>query len=154
VILAGCVRAPGLCGFGEGSIGGHVKRSWLMFSWALLSVLLGIFLTVTPLWLASVPMFYAATFWVWRGALCRSEETRRKHEAQWWRRAKTGVTQKPLHPCCLKYEETGFLHDDIRCTRYLNRKPHPKSPEERAEIDPVWKEMISHLRDPEHGEEP
>ncbi len=96
---------------------------------------------------------YAATFLLWRGWKTRSEYLRFQQEVEWWKNAKNGIEQDPLDPCCVLFGKTSLKHEEEYCTRRRYPKPRIISKEELAEIDRVWKEIVSHMDDPEYGEE-
>lgn len=96
---------------------------------------------------------YAAALLAWQGWHIRAKGIRLELERQWWGRARTGVEQEPLDPCCTLFGENGYRHDEASCTRYRYGKPRPITREELIDIDKAWNEIIAHLEDPEYGEE-
>lgn len=96
---------------------------------------------------------HAASFCVWRGFRSRSEILRTAEEVEWWKNAKNGVEQDPLDPCCVLYGKTSLEHEEDHCTRRRYPKPRIITAEELVEIDRAWNEIISHMDDPEYGEE-
>lgn len=126
------------------------RRAFRMFLMSLGFVILGVFFIATPSWPLGIMSLYAATFCFWQGFVSKGRMARIHAENEWWRLAERGVKLRPLHPCCVEYDKTGFLHEEPRCTRdrARDRKPQPRTPEDWARIDKVWAEMIEHF----HGE--
>jgi hypothetical protein len=126
---------------------GHQKKALVRFCSALGCVAVGVFFGAVSLWLMSFLALYSATFFLWSGFRNLKRHERIRREVEWWRRAKDGVEQDPLNPCCVEFGETGFLHDEQKCTRYRYGRPRPISKEEREEIDKAWSEIIAHFYD-------
>lgn len=139
------------------SIGGvtnkYTKKTLLYFSASLGFTVLGILVAVWGLLLLSVIALYVATFLLLRGLKFRARGRRIKEEAEWWKRARSGVEQDPLYPCCVLFGKTLVHHAEEYCTRRRYPKPRIITKEELVEIDRKWKEIIEHLDDPEYGEE-
>lgn len=131
----------------------HQKNALRDFSASLGCVVVSVLFMVAGLWPLSIVTLYLATFLLWSGWRQKGKADRREAEIEWWARAKKGIEQDPLNPCCLQFDETGYLHDEAVCTRYRYRRPRPITREERMEIDREWQQIISRLRDPEYGEE-
>jgi len=133
---------------------GHRKKALSRFSSALGCVLVGVFFAVASLWLLSFLSLYCASFLVWSGFCFRRKAIRAELEEQWWIDAKNGAEQDPLDPCCMEFGNTGYVHDELKCTRYRYGRPRPITREELLKIDEAWNDIVSRLRDPEYGEEP
>lgn len=131
----------------------YEKKALGRFSLALGCVVTGVFFAVAALWLFSFLSLYCASFLTWRGWVNRKKGIRFRLEGEWWKKAKDGVEQDPFDPCCLKFGSTGHVHEEERCTRYRYERPKPITKDELARIEEAWNEIISHLRDPEYGEE-
>jgi hypothetical protein len=134
-------------------VDGHRKRALRCFSFALGSVVTGVLFVAAGLWPLSLVSLYAATLSWWIGCRSNGKARRMQLEREWWIRAKRGIEQPPLTPCCMEFEDTGFLHDEPHCTRYRYGRPRPITREELTEINLAWAEIIAHLEDPEYGEE-
>lgn len=132
---------------------GHQKKALRRISAALGCAFVGVFFAVAALWMLSFLSLYCASFLGWSGLRHRWKGKRLKLESEWWARAKNGIEQDPLDPCCMRFGNTGHVHDEANCTRYRYKKPKPIDREERIEIEKAWIEIISHLHDPEYGEE-
>lgn len=131
----------------------HQKNAFRDFSASLGCVAVSVLFVVAGLWPLSLISLYVATFLLWSGWRQKAKAERREAEIEWWARAKKGIEQDPLNPCCLQFDDTGYLHDEAVCTRYRYRRPRQITREERMEIDREWQQIISRLRDPEYGEE-
>lgn len=131
----------------------HTKRALSHFLWALGCLLPCVFFGMIEWWFLSIVSLYLAFILLWSGWRSLGKGKRATLEQEWWARAREGVEQAPLSPCCTHYDETGFQHDEPHCTRYRYPPPKPISREERQEIDRAWSEIIAHLPDPECGEE-
>lgn len=131
----------------------HERNALKDFSFALGCVAVGVLFIVAGLWPFSIAALYVATFLVWSGYRQKMKAERQRAESEWWARAAKGIEQEPLHPCCLKFDDTGHVHDESVCTRHRYGRPKPITREERMEIDREWQQIISRLRDPEYGEE-
>jgi hypothetical protein len=131
----------------------HQKNAFRDFSASLVCVAVSTLFVVTGLWPLSIVSLYLATFFLWSGWRQKAKAERREAEIEWWMRARRGIDQDPLNPCCLQFGDTGYLHNDAACTRYRYRRPRPITREERMEIDREWEQIVSRLRDPEYGEE-
>jgi hypothetical protein len=70
----------------------------------------------SPYWPVSFVFFYSAVLMLGRFKYEDGRRRRRNAEQQWWARQKRGIVQPPLEPCCLRHDDTGFLHD-LLCTR-------------------------------------
>lgn len=132
---------------------GHRENALRDFSVALGCILAGVFFLVTGLWFLSIVALYLAALMCWSGWHQKAKARRREAEIAWWARARKGVEQEPLHPCCLQFDDTGYLHDESVCTRYRYKRPRPITRQERMEIDREWERIVSRLRDPGYGEE-
>lgn len=132
---------------------GHRKRALRCFSLAPGLIVAGVFFVVAGLWPLSVVCLYLATFAWWVGWRSNAKARRMQLEREWWAKAKQGIEQEPLTPCCMEFDDTGFLHDEPHCTRYRYGRPRPITREELIEIDKSWVQIIAHLEDPEYGEE-
>jgi hypothetical protein len=131
----------------------HTRKALSHFLWSIGCMILGVFFGIFAWWFMAVVSLYCALILIWSGWRSLGRSRRARLEEEWWRRARAGVEQAPLVPCCTEYGETGRGHDESHCTRYRYRPPKPISREERMEIDRVWSEIIANLPDPEYGEE-
>ena len=131
----------------------HQRKALRRTSSALGCVLVSVFFAVVALWPLSFLSLYCAAHLGWSGLIHRRKGARAVLEREWWIKAKNGVEQDPLDPCCVEFGNTGHVHNEERCTRYRYGRPKPITREERIDIDRAWEEIISHLRDPEYGEE-
>lgn len=130
------------------------RRYALLFTWgAVLCIILGSALLLTPLWPVSLILIYLASFLFWRGSVKRKFDIRLKQEAEWWRRARTGAEQPPLDPCCLPFGEDGVTHDEPHCTRSRHGGSRVISSEEMERVNKIWKEIVDHYEDSEYGGE-
>lgn len=128
-------------------------RAAIRFCCAAACTAIGVLFAVASVWFMSFVALYSASFLIWRGFRIHGKGIRLERERVWWSKAKKGVEQDPLDPCCTPFGETGFRHDEPSCTRYRYLRPKPITREERLEIDRKWNEIISHMSDPEYGEE-
>lgn len=131
----------------------HRSKAVTRFLWSVMCVLLGVLFSAISAWFMAFVTLYAATFLAWRGWRIRAKGIRLELENEWWSRAREGVEQEPLDPCCVLFGDNGYRHDEATCTRYRYKKPKPITREERIDIDKAWNEIIAHLEDPEYGEE-
>ncbi|MGH8967236.1 MAG: hypothetical protein ACRDXB_18170 [Actinomycetes bacterium] len=131
----------------------HQTNALRDFSASLGCVAVSVLFVVAGLWPLSLISLYVATLLLWSGWRQKAKAERREAEIEWWARAKKGIEQDPLNPCCLQFDDTGHLHDETVCTRYRYRRPRQITREERIEIDREWQQIISRLHDPEYGEE-
>lgn len=129
------------------------RRACVRFCWALLCAVFGVLLAAASSWFLSLVFLYGACFLLWQGWCLRKKGLRFEAERNWWGKAKQGVQQNPLTPCCTLFGDTEFRHDESNCTRYRYPQSRPITREERLEIDRQWDEIISHMNDPEYGEE-
>lgn len=126
------------------------RRYVLLFTWsAVLCMILGSALLLTPLWPVSLILIYLASLLFWRGSVRRQRDLRLKQEAEWWRRARMGVEQPPLDPCCLPFDENGATHDEPHCTRSRSTGNRVISREENERVERIWKEIVDHYEDSE-----
>lgn len=121
------------------------------------STMLGLLFTgalflVVGLWPMTLVCTYLTVLTGWTAWRSSLKAKRRKMEIEWWARAKKGIEQEPLNPCCLEFDETGYLHDEAFCTRYRYKRPKPLTRQERIEIDEAWAEIVAHLKDQDFGE--
>lgn len=100
-------------------------------------------LAATPYWPGALISGYVAllAFWCLRGQYRRA--CRLEQEAEWWRRTKLGIRQPPLSPCCVLFDETEFLHDDVRCTRGRIAELWI----EPTQVESEWKALVASLHD-------
>lgn len=131
----------------------YQKKAWIRFSGSAASLTVGVLLGSWGAFSICLLFLNIATFLLWRGWGARREGIRIQAEIEWWKKAKNGVEQESLSPCCLLFGETLYQHDEARCTRRKYPMPRVISREELAEIDAAWAEIISHMDDPEYGEE-
>lgn len=110
---------------------------------------LAVFLATTPYWPGLLTASYMVILLAWYARGQYGRHCRLVAEAEWWRRTKLGMRQAPLNPCCLPFDETGFLHDEVRCTR-------DRIPElwiEQARVEDEWNELVAGLGDLNQEEE-
>lgn len=98
---------------------------------------LAVVVAFTPYWPASFVFFYAAVLALGCSKHERRKRMRREAERRWWIRQKRGVRQAPLSPCCLRYDETGFLHD-LLCTRDRSGE----LPVQQEQFDIEWNSLL------------
>lgn len=110
---------------------------------ALLFGSLEVLLVVRRHWIAAAVAAYMAVLLLDRWRLHRRRFLRTREEFEWWRRAKLGIRQSPLDPCCLHLEETGSLHDEKRCTA----GPVARLWVDHDYLESRWGELVAELGD-------
>ncbi|MFE0472530.1 hypothetical protein ACFW2V_13040 [Streptomyces sp. NPDC058947] len=106
-------------------------------------------LVSTPYWPGTLLACYLAIMAFWSSRTQSARGRRLAIEAEWWRRTKLGVQQPSLDPCCMRFDRTSVLHDEVRCTGW--RIPELWVEWERVESE--WKELVSDLEDLNQEEE-
>lgn len=127
----------------------HQRNAGMLLSCGIAFTFLAVMLAATTTWPGVFIACYIALLSFWCSRAQARKGRRLEEEAEWWRRTRLGVRQPPLSPCCMRFDETGILHDQARCT--AGRIPELWF--EPSCVDVRWQELIADLGDLNQEEE-